>query len=415
MSGSSDSNSSIDGGPGPISAAQPVAKREFSGGTQTAPVAGIVLNAVPPTTSGSVVVQPTQQAQPQPHARRGRHRAVLVGINYFGTQAELRGCINDVHNMMRLLTTSFGWSESCISTLTDDDPARQPTKRNIEDALRWLVEGAAAGDSLFFHFSGHGAQQEDPNGYEEDGMNETICPVDFQKAGMISDDQIGDLIVKHLPEGVRLTAVMDCCHSGTGLDLPFQWSGRGWKEETNPYHSRGDVLLFSGCEDEDTSADTSCPSGVAGGAMTLAFCELVRQGGIGMPYTEIMTHLHSVMRKRGFSQRPQLTASQAFANDRPFLLEDCIPNSNDEIGRKFRKKFPPRPRAIGGGLGQMLGDCDMLVFGGTMALGAAMMAPGAVAMAADGVGSLVGGGMGMLGAGAGLAAKAGSGMLGSLF
>ena len=50
-------------------------------------------------------------------------------------------------------------------------------------------------------------------------MNETILPSDFQKAGMITDDQISDTIVKPLPEGVRMTAVMDCCHSGTGMDL----------------------------------------------------------------------------------------------------------------------------------------------------------------------------------------------------
>lgn len=47
------------------------------------------------------------------------------------------------------------------------------------------------GDVLFFHFSGHGAQQEDPNGFEEDGMNETILPVDFEHAGMMTDDHIG--------------------------------------------------------------------------------------------------------------------------------------------------------------------------------------------------------------------------------
>ena len=32
------------------------------------------------------------------------------------------------------------------------------------------------GDALFFHFSGHGSQQPDPNGIEEDGMNEVIMP-----------------------------------------------------------------------------------------------------------------------------------------------------------------------------------------------------------------------------------------------
>ena len=49
--------------------------------------------------------------------------------------------------------------------------------------LHWLADGARAGDVLFFHYSGHGAQKEDPHGYEEDGMNETIIPVDFQSSG----------------------------------------------------------------------------------------------------------------------------------------------------------------------------------------------------------------------------------------
>lgn len=41
------------------------------------------------------------------------------------------------------------------------------------------------GDSLFFHFSGHGSQQYDRNGDEEDGYDETICPTDFRRAGQI--------------------------------------------------------------------------------------------------------------------------------------------------------------------------------------------------------------------------------------
>merc|ERR1711874_819177 len=166
--------------------------------------------------------------------------------------------------MEQLLTQTYGWSVDSIRTLTDDDKSKMPTRQNIEEGLRWLVQDVEPGDVLVFHFSGHGAQQEDPHGYEEDGMNETVCPVDFQQAGMLTDDEIGEIIVKYLPEGVRLTAVMDCCHSGTGLDLPFTYTDRGWREETNPYHSQGDVQMFSGCEDHDTSADSS-HGGVAGG------------------------------------------------------------------------------------------------------------------------------------------------------
>merc|ERR1719353_157106 len=138
--------------------------------------------------------------------------------------------------------------------------------------LDWLAADARPGDVLFFHFSGHGAQEEDPHGYEEDGMNETILPVDFQRTGMISDDEIAEKLVHRLPEGVRLTALMDSCHSGSGLDLPFVCrpeDRRGtWREETNPFHSAGDVQLFSGCADDQTSADVCDPYSQPGGAMT---------------------------------------------------------------------------------------------------------------------------------------------------
>jgi len=101
-----------------------------------------------------------------------------VGINYFGSSGELRGCINDVKNIEQLLTQTYGWSKSCIRILTDDSRDRNaiPNKENILQGLRWLADGCSPGDVLFFHYSGHGAQQVDPNGYEEDGMNETILP-----------------------------------------------------------------------------------------------------------------------------------------------------------------------------------------------------------------------------------------------
>jgi len=47
--------------------------------------------------------------------------------------------------------------------------------------------------------------------------------------GHIVDDELHEKLVKALPQGVRLTAVMDCCHSGTGLDLPFVYSSGGNK------------------------------------------------------------------------------------------------------------------------------------------------------------------------------------------
>ena len=51
---------------------------------------------------------------------------------------------------------------------------------------------------------------------------------------------------------------MDCCHSGTGLDLPFKFQqGRGWEVDDDPGFSAGDVQMFSGCRDDQTSADVA--------------------------------------------------------------------------------------------------------------------------------------------------------------
>jgi len=53
----------------------------------------------------------------------------------------------------------------------------------------------------------------------------------LQVEGYIVDDELKRFLVDILPEGVQLTALLDCCHSGTGLDLPnsrsFSVSGDG--------------------------------------------------------------------------------------------------------------------------------------------------------------------------------------------
>lgn len=103
----------------------------------------------------------------------------------------------------------------------ETDPYRIPTKQNMRMALYWLVQGCQPGDSLLFHYSGHGSQQRNYNGDEVDGFDETICPLDFETQGMIVDDEINATIVRPLPQGVKLHAIIDACHSGTVLDLAF--------------------------------------------------------------------------------------------------------------------------------------------------------------------------------------------------
>jgi len=330
--------------------------------------------------------QPAVVGQPGP-APSGNKRALLVGINYPGTRAELRGCINDVHRMQGMLVQMYGFSPQAMMVLTDDSPNPQmrPTRQNILMALQWLAQGVQPGDCLFFHYSGHGAQQEDPTYSEEDGYDETICPMDFESAGMIVDDEIFDFIVAPLPSGAKLTAVMDCCHSGTGLDLPFIWQPHGWQEEDNPAHSAGDVVLISGCQDDQTSSDGGGGYSKPMGAMTTALCNTLERNPV-LSHVEMLQGLRTELRRGGFDQIPSLTASQRFNANKPFTPCDNIDgNMNPQLGRQFRKKkHPKRPNLLQGGLGEMLAAgavgflaADMMM-GGDIASGLMMGTAGMI-------------------------------------
>lgn len=155
-----------------------------------------------------------------------RSKALLIGINYVGQQGQLSGCHNDVLAMKGyILTQGYNEHPDQMKVLMDDGRHEQPTSANIQAAMRWLVTGAQAGDSFFVHYSGHGGSMPDDDGDEKDGLDETMVPLDYQSAGQIRDDELFKWLVAPLPEGSELTVVMDCCHSGSIMDLPYIFTG----------------------------------------------------------------------------------------------------------------------------------------------------------------------------------------------
>jgi hypothetical protein len=129
-----------------------------------------------------------------------------------------------VKNIKQYLVTEQGFRESEMLILMDDGRHHAPTKRNIEDAFHRICQYSQPGDVVFVHYSGHGGRVRDLSGDEEDGYDETLIPVDFKRAGQIIDDDILKDLVKPMRQGVHVTVLMDCCHSGTVLDLPYRFS-----------------------------------------------------------------------------------------------------------------------------------------------------------------------------------------------
>ncbi|THV07391.1 hypothetical protein K435DRAFT_772718 [Dendrothele bispora CBS 962.96] len=297
----------------------------------------------------------------------GKRKALCIGINYFGQDSELRGCINDARNMQQFLCSNYGYKSEDIVMLTDDaqDWRRMPTRQNMLDAMSWLVRDAAPNDSLFFHYSGHGGRAKDEDGDEDDGYDEVIYPVDHKESGHIVDDLMHEIMVRPLPPGCRLTAIYDSCHSGTALDLPWVYSTEGKLKEPNlaaeagqgllsavSSYARGDmggvfnsakglfktvtgsnkqatevtrrtktspadVIQWSGCKDSQTSADTQ-EAGQATGAMSYAFMTVIRQNP-QQSYQSLLVNIREILKSK-YSQKPQLSSSHPIDTNLMFVM-----------------------------------------------------------------------------------------------
>lgn len=255
-------------------------------------------------------------------------RALLIGINYAGTDAELNGCINDVKNINSYLSKTFDPRPADIHILTEDDPnpRNHPTKANILRELGWLVgEGRNTRRkmNLFLHYSGHGSYMYDRSKDEEDGRDETICPLDYEDSGMISDDDFREIVVDPLKNcsKVKMTVLLDCCHSGTGFDLHYNYrivpsDKKGVHfyqigQDKNYGKTKCKIVLFSGCEDKQYSADALI-GGIYQGAMTHAFLKVLgdfTKSGRKLTYKKCISTIQDYLKDRDYEQIPQLSSS----------------------------------------------------------------------------------------------------------
>jgi len=287
--------------------------------------------------------------------------------------------VNDVVNIKNFFEKHYQLDEKLI--LTDDPEAEPetdhaPTHKNILAGFRWLVQGAKPGDSLLLHYSGHGGKVKNTDGTEASGYDQTVIPVDFQQNGHIIDDDVHNILCKSLPEDVRLTAIFDCCHSESIMDLPFVYNvngnleivendrnqsiatlvatgtrfllgdKRGAKKQmmkemkgfvkdmvkgggkdgrskeardkvVKSNTTKADIIMFSGCKDNQTSADTKV-DGEASGAMSYALIRTLKKRR-NPTYTQLLREMREVLEGK-YSQVPMLSAGRKLDLKAPFNI-----------------------------------------------------------------------------------------------
>lgn len=279
-------------------------------------------------------------------------RALLIGINYRGSDgSELRGCITDVNNIRSVLINNCGYNPQNIRLLTEDEQVK-PTRQNIENNIKWLVTNCLPGDTLFFHYSGHGSFVKDSAGGDEtDGNDEVIIPLDYTTKGVITDDWLFSNMITKVPVNVNLWVFADCCHSGTMVDLkynyksmcaltkgrvtqgmryvPAEWSDRFSFSLERSREIVGNVCLLSGCLDQETSADASINNKFQG-AFTYCLIEFIKSNLIRMQdgsfrfnntvkLRNILKELNCRLDIQGFTgQQSQLSVSKQTDFERPF-------------------------------------------------------------------------------------------------
>ncbi|KAN0138029.1 Caspase domain containing protein, partial [Lactarius tabidus] len=276
---------------------------------------------------------------PQPHAPASQlcpphvrpKKALLVGIDYTrhrDRESRLQYGVYDAKEMARFLQEHLHFHPDNIRILTDDQVNQRknlPTAANILAGMRWMVEGAQPGDSLFFYFSGKAMQIKDEDEEELDGKDECLCAMDYDDrrnppAGIIVDDTMHDIMVKPLPRGCRLTAVLDCCNSGTLLDLPYTYDSQGVLKQNRPdivqrKKIEADVIALSAFKDGGKTYEVR-----GGGALREAFILYMKRFGNDGTHLQVIQILRAHMAANGLSQCPQLSSSHWTDTDQRFSI-----------------------------------------------------------------------------------------------
>ncbi|WP_031080567.1 caspase family protein [Streptomyces sp. NRRL S-118] len=137
-----------------------------------------------------------------------------VGLNtvdpqrYGGWDGALVACENDARDMARTAREA-GFSDTTL--LTADG-----TVENVTAELRRAARQLKADDIFLLTYSGHGGQV--PNTLrpddEADELDETLVLYDRE----FLDDELHREFAR-FAEGVRILTLLDCCHSGTGIEV----------------------------------------------------------------------------------------------------------------------------------------------------------------------------------------------------
>ena len=187
---------------------------------------------------------------------------------------------------------------------------------------------------------GHGDQTGDNTLNEEgkvdeaDGKDEYIVTTDESElrfSELVTDDVMFNLMVKPLHENVTLTAVFDCCSSGSILDLEyceqngqivptedllFRQKMKRKGRKVGNRKAKANVVCLSACLDKQEAMEDER----YGGDLSSVFQAFLREFPEST-YQDLLKRIRKKMEKEGLKQKTMLSVSKKnFRLSKKFLL-----------------------------------------------------------------------------------------------
>ena len=308
---------------------------------------------------------------------KNKKYAVLIGINYIGNDRELYGCINDSIVIRKYLIQKRGYLAKNITIIREDDPSFvYPSRVNIINKLTELVSKSANATELFFSYSGHGTYSLDVSGNDisENDIDEAyvsdvsgnkndqyivpinsitdggspikVPPTDTTKDTIISDDEIRS-ILGNLNNNTPLLCIMDCCNSGTNLDLPYVYNQNGGKlqilqDNSTTYASLlgKKIYSLSGCRDDQLSTDASDVYKVMRNKSDKKF-SIFKRNRAGGALTSTLIKILNKTRTKNFSNVYNKLIRNLQKND---YTQEPLLSSTDQTLKSIKTKNPKKPK-----------------------------------------------------------------------
>lgn len=268
--------------------------------------------------------------------------ALFVGIDHYRprdeTVRDLGGCVGDMELMY-----------STLARLQPDLPSRSrklvdeaATTRELTAAIEDLVAGLEPGRVGFLYYAGHGGQvpnaertRDDPEAYDQ-----ILVPHDFSKKEPLLDDMFRSWFSR-VPEGGKLVAVFDSCHSGGMPRAPMSMAeaerhrAAGWRSRSIgvlPRHiysprdlksladlkkgyrverSDASFVLLAAARDDQLAWERRFGSG-RHGIFTYYLCEALAERGSAATPTQLLSRTATGIRSIRDDQDPGLTGRDRF-------------------------------------------------------------------------------------------------------